>query len=195
MSQTLIDMLHSISEFHDKIDEELKERAEHLRYELKNRRVVFEHEVVRAHREFRINLARYLVNAKFLTVLTAPVIYAVIVPFLFLDLSMTIYQGICFPAFGIPKVRRRDYIVFDRHKLAYLNALEKFNCAYCSYGNGLIAYVQEIASRTEGYWCPIKHAQRVKTFMPRYAHFSDYGSAETYREDFQRNRENAQLGL
>ena len=194
MSQSLSDMLHTITELQEKIEEEIEERAQQLRYELKNRRVVFEQEVLSAHRKFRVHLARYLVNARFVTVLTAPVIYAVIVPFVFLDLSMTIYQAICFPAYGIPKVRRRDYIVFDRHKLAYLNALEKFNCVYCSYGNGMIAYVQEIASRTEAYWCPIKHARRIKTFLPRYAHFSDYGSAETYREDFERNRDSARKG-
>lgn len=194
MSQSLSELLHTISELQDRIDEELTERAQNLRYEFRNRRVVFEQEVLRAHREFRVHLARYLVNARFFTVLTAPVIYAVIVPFLLLDLSMTIYQTICFSAYGIPKVRRRDYIVFDRHRLAYLNVLEKFNCIYCSYANGMIAYVQEIASRTEAYWCPIKHAQRMKTFMPRYAHFSDYGSAETYHEDFKRNRDNARSG-
>jgi hypothetical protein len=192
MSQSLPDILHKISELQDQLDEELKERAEHFRYELRNRRVIFEHEVLRAHREFRTHLARYLVNARFLTVLTAPVIYAMVIPFAFLDLSMTLYQVICFPAYGIPRVNRGDYIVFDRHRLAYLNALEKFNCVYCSYGNGLIAYVQEIASRTEAYWCPIKHAQRMKTFMPRYANFADYGSAETYQQDLQRNRKKAQ---
>jgi hypothetical protein len=118
-----------------------------------------------------------------------------VVPIAFLDLTMSIYQVICFRAYGIPRVRRRDYIIFDRHKLAYLNAVEKFNCVYCSYGNGVIAYVQEIASRTEAYWCPIKHADRTKTFMPRYARFSDYGSAETYRDDFVKNREATRKGL
>jgi hypothetical protein len=132
------------------------------------------------------------VNARFLTVLTAPLICAMVIPFAFLDLSMTLYQAICFRVYGIPRVKRGDYIVFDRHRLAYLNAVEKFNCIYCSYGNGLIAYVQEIASRTEAYWCPIRHAQRIKTFMPRYAHFSDYGSAETYQEDLLRNRKTTQ---
>ena len=57
-------------------------------------------------------------------------------------------------------MRRRDYFVFDRHHLAYLNAIEKLNCAYCSYANGLVAYVREIAGRTEQFWCPIKHARR-----------------------------------
>jgi hypothetical protein len=57
--------------------------------------------------------------------------------------------------------------VFDRYHLAYLNVLEKLNCAYA---NGLIAYVREIAGRTEQYWCPIKHARRVIGAHSHYAH-------------------------
>jgi hypothetical protein len=195
MSQSLSEILDRMTQLQDQLDDAFKERAEQLRYELKNRRVVFEQEVLDAHRAFRTRLAHYVFNARFLSIATAPIIYAVVIPLAFLDLSMSIYQAICFPAYGIPKVRRRDYIIFDRHKLAYLNGLEKFNCIYCSYGNGIIAYAQEIASRTESYWCPIKHAQRTRTFMPRYARFSDYGSAETYREDFDKNREAARKGL
>jgi hypothetical protein len=195
MSQSLSEILDRMTQLQNQLDDAFKERAEQLRYELKNRRVVFEQEVLDAHRAFRTRLAHYVFNARFLSIATAPIIYAVVIPLAFLDLSMSIYQAICFPAYGIPKVRRRDYIIFDRHKLAYLNGLEKFNCIYCSYGNGIIAYAQEIASRTESYWCPIKHAQRTRTFMPRYARFSDYGSAETYREDFDKNREAARKGL
>jgi hypothetical protein len=99
-----------------------------------------------------------------------------------LDLSVTIYQAVCFPAYGIEKVHRKDYLVFDRHHLAYLNALEKLNCAYCSYANGLIAYVREIAARTEQYWCPIKHARRVIGAHPHYSRFEDFGDAEGYRK-------------
>ena len=194
MSQSLSEILDRMTQLQDQLDDAFKERAEQLRYELKNRRVVFEQEVLDAHRAFKTHLAHYVFNARFLSILTAPIIYAVVIPLAFLDLSMSIYQAICFRAYGIPKVRHRDYIIFDRHKLAYLNVLEKFNCIYCSYGNGVIAYAQEIASRTESYWCPIKHAQRTRTFMPRYARFSDYGSAETYREDFDKNREAAQKG-
>ncbi len=195
MTQSLSEIFDRMTQLEKQLDEAFKERARHLRYELKNRRVVFEREVLDAHRAFRIHLAHYVLKARFLSIATAPIIYAMVVPLVFLDLSMTIYQAICFPAYGIPKVRRGDYIIFDRHKLAYLNAVQKFNCVYCSYGNGMIAYVQEIASRTEAYWCPIKHAQSTKTFMPRYARFSDYGSAETYHEDFERNREEARKGL
>ena len=195
MAQSLSEIFDRMTQLEEQLDEAFKERAQHLRYELKNRRVVFEREVLDAQRAFRIHLAHYVLNARFLSIATAPIIYAMVVPLAVLDLSMSIYQAICFTAYGVPKVRRGDYIIFDRHKLAYLNALQKFNCVYCSYGNGMIAYVQEIASRTEAYWCPIKHAQSTKSFMPRYARFSDYGSAETYHEDFERNREEARKGI
>ena len=102
-------------------------------------------------------------------------------PIVLLDIAATIYQFICFPAYGIPKVRRRDYVVMDRRKLAYLNGIERFNCVYCEYVNGLIAYAQEIAGRTEQYWCPIKHAMRLKTMHSRYQRFLEYGDAAEYR--------------
>lgn len=45
----------------------------------------------------------------------------------------------------LDRVRRRDYLVFDRAHLAYLNLVEKINCACCSYGNALAAYFKEVA--------------------------------------------------
>jgi hypothetical protein len=143
------------------LEAELAQRRAELSVGLERGRAFFEEEVLRRHRELRTRLSTYLLNARPLVVLTAPVIYVVIVPLVLLDLFVTIYQRVCFPVYGVPKVNRGDYLIFDRHHLAYLNALEKLNCAYCSYANGLIAYVREIAGRTEQYWCPIKHARRV----------------------------------
>jgi hypothetical protein len=108
-----------------------------------------------------------------------------IIPFVLLDLFVTVYQFICFPVYGIPKVRRSNFLVFDRHHLAYLNILEKLNCAYYSYGNGLIAYVREIASRTEQYWRPIKHARRLVGAHARYADFADYGDSDGFKKSLQ----------
>ena len=51
-----------------------------------------------------------------------------IVPIALLDAWISLYQWICFPLFGIRRVQRRDYIVVDRHKLTYLNGIEKLNC-------------------------------------------------------------------
>jgi hypothetical protein len=33
-------------------------------------------------------------------------------------------------------MHRSGYLAFDREDLPYLNAIEKFDCFYCSYGNG-----------------------------------------------------------
>ena len=160
----------------------IAQRRADLDVGLEKGRAFFEEEILRRHREMRTRLSLYILNARPLVILTAPVIYALIVPLVLLDLFVTIYQAVCFPVYGIPKARRRDYLIFDRHHLAYLNAIEKLNCAYCSYANGLIAYVREIAGRTEQYWCPIKHARRVIGAHPGYASFEDYGDAEGYRK-------------
>lgn len=164
------------------MEAELTRRREALRFEVHNRRIVFEDDVKRLHTTMRTHALRYLAYARPLVVLTAPVIYSVIVPMILLDIMVMIYQAVCFPAYGIPQVRRRDYLVFDRHHLAYLNIIEKFNCAYCSYFNQAIAFVREVASRTEVYWCPIKHARRVLGPHPHYAGFADFGDAKAYRE-------------
>ena len=58
-----------------------------------------------------------------------------------------------------------------------------FNCLYCSYGNGVLAYAVEVAGRTEQHWCPIRHARRVKNVHDRYSHFLPYGDARAYRQE------------
>jgi len=163
------------------LDAELAKGRAGLRIGLEHGRIAFEEELLRRHRELRRKLLPYILGANPLVILTAPVIYVGIIPFLLLDLFVSIYHAVCFPIYGIAKIRRADYLVFDRSHLAYLNALEKLNCAYCSYANGIIAYTREIAARTEQYWCPIKHARRVIGTHARYAMFDDYGDAEGYQ--------------
>jgi hypothetical protein len=181
MDTLVDDLTRKIRELEAQMDAHIARRRAELRIGMERGRIVFEEEVLRRHRELKTALFSYIWNANLLVIVTAPVIYAMIVPMVLLDLFVSVYQTICFPVYGIPKVRRADYFVFDRHHLAYLNALEKLNCAYCSYANGLIAYVREIAARTEQYWCPIKHARRVIGSHARYAKFDDYGDAEGYQ--------------
>ena len=175
-------ILGKIRDLELELEAEFAKKRAGFRYGLERGRVLFDQEVIRRHLELRKGLIPYLMSARFWVVVTAPVIYSLIVIFVLLDLSVSIYQAICFRVYDIPQVRRRDYLVFDRKSLAYLNALEKLNCAYCSYANGVIAYVREVAARTEQYWCPIKQARRVIGAHARYAEFSEYGDAEHYRE-------------
>jgi hypothetical protein len=163
------------------IETEMAKRREELRFHFDNRRIVFEEEVLRLQRAIKTRASRYLIDANPLMILSAPVIYSLIVPIVLVDIWVMAYQAVCFPVYRIPKVRRRDYLIFDRHHLAYLNIIEKINCAYCSYANGAIAFVREVASRTEVYWCPIKHARRVLGPHPYYQGFADFGDAEGFR--------------
>jgi hypothetical protein len=133
------------------------------------------------HRLLKISSWRHLRNTPWLVILSSPLIYACALPFLMLDAAVAVYQLVCFPIYGIPKVPRKDYLVFDRGRLAYLNTIEKVGCIYCSYANGLLALVSEIAARTEQHFCPIKHARRLARTHSRYATFLPYGDARAYR--------------
>lgn len=125
-----------------------------------------------------------LLHSRAMVWLTSPLIWSCLLPLALLDLVGTVYQAICFPVYGIPKVRRRDYLIFDRHHLDYLTAADKLNCEYCAYANGIAAYFTEIAARTEQHWCPIKHAREIERAHSRYGHFLAHGDAAGYRARF-----------
>ena len=91
--------------------------------------------------------------------------------------------------YGVPLVRRRPYFALDRGKLRYLNAIEKANCTFCTYANGVLSHVREVAARTEQYWCPIKHARPIASPHERYHQFFDYGDAASYHQRLASQRE------
>lgn len=193
MATQLDTLMEKLRQVQADIEVELTKRREALRYHLENRRIVFEEEVLRVQRAIKTRASRYLLDANPLIILSAPAIYSLIVPIALVDLWVMAYQAICFPVYKIPKVRRRDYLVFDRHHLAYLNIIEKINCAYCSYANGAIAFVREVASRTEVYWCPIKHARRILGPHPHYQGFADFGDAEGFREKLKQMKDGVKI--
>jgi hypothetical protein len=186
MTRKIDDLIEAIRSLEEELQEEFRRRREEFRFTLEARRVRFAEELILQHRRLKVGLGRYLREARPLCVLSAPLIYSGIVPLLLLDLFLSLYQAVCFPVYGIPKARRGDYLVFDRGDLPYLNALERIHCAYCSYANGLAAWFREVAARTEQYWCPIKHARRIRDAHARYPRFFEYGDAESYRKGLER---------
>jgi len=151
----------------------------------------FSEQVRKEHKRLRRSLFSHIRSIGLLYWLSAPVIYALIIPLVLIDLFATLYQVVCFPIYGIGRVRRSDYVVVDRHRLSYLNAIEKLNCIYCGYATGVIAYARELASRTEQYFCPIKHALAVPGAHSRYSRFVDYGDAKAYRAQIDHLRKTA----
>lgn len=186
MNDTVQQALDRIRELEEKLEQELHRRSEELQYSVRRGKVVFERELREKNRAFKVSLAKYIRGARWSVILTAPVTYSLIIPLVLLDIFVSVYQLVCFPVYGIPKVRRGKYLVFDRIKLDYLNGLEKFNCLYCSYGNGVIAYARRVAALTEQYWCPIKHARKVAGTHSRYPLFTDYGDGEQFRNNIQK---------
>lgn len=116
----------------------------------------------------------------FLITITLPAIYGLIIPVVIVDVFVTIYQAVCFPAYKIPKVKRSHYLALDRRKLSYLTTVQKLNCLYCDYANGVFAYASEIAGRTEWYWCPIKHPDNAIRVHEHYDDFIEYGDGEDF---------------
>ncbi len=188
MNPKITELLDRIQQIESEIELEMKRRRGELQVDFEEARVRFEHEVLEQQRRFKTGLLRYLLSSNWRSIVTAPVIYAVLGPMLLLDLFITLYQHICFRAYRIARVKRSDYFVYDRAHLAYLNWIEKINCAYCSYGNGLMAYGREVVARTEQYWCPIKHARKVMAAHPYYTGFVDFGDAEAYQRELEHLR-------
>jgi hypothetical protein len=174
-------LLAQLNAIEDELRTALHQQEERLHFRVVGRRIEFQEAMRRRHRELRMGLVRWLGASSPRNVVSAPFIYAMIVPFACLDAGLTLYQALCFPLYRIPKVCRADYIVMDRAQLGYLNLVERLNCGYCSYANGLIAYAREIAARTEQYWCPVKHARKALGTHARYARFLDYGDATDFQ--------------
>ncbi|MCF8880548.1 hypothetical protein L5876_12045 [Hyphobacterium sp. SN044] len=188
MARDINDLIAHIRALEEELETELIARRRELGYRFTEGRARFTEAVKERQRAMKISVGRFLAQSGFLEILTSPFIYAVLVPIALLDAVASLFQAICFRVYGLRQVKRRDYLVFDRHRLAYLNWMQKLNCLYCSYANGVLAYVQEIASRTEQYWCPIKHAERIKGTHKRYPAFLEYGDTENYPDSLRKQR-------
>jgi hypothetical protein len=123
----IIHLAGSIRALERQLEAALAKRRIELNYKVHDGVVCFEQVVIARHRLLKARLLRYMLGARPAMILTAPAIYALVIPLLLLDLFVAIYQTVCFPVYGIPRVHRSDYLAFDRGQLAYLNAVEKLN--------------------------------------------------------------------
>lgn len=185
-------LLQEIHELERAVADKVQQTKKEPTYEIAHGRAVFSDDVLRRHRALAKRAWRTIRESSFLTIATAPVIYSLLIPISMLDLFVSLYQLICFPVYQVPHVTRKDYVVVDRHSLAYLNVIEKVNCAYCGYCNGVLAFAREVASRTEQYWCPIKHARRAKGCHSRTCLFCEFGDAQGYAENLKKLRKQFQ---
>lgn len=188
MNEEIRKLLAQITELEDELHKAIQEQQVELRYVIEGTKVRFEENIRNAHRQLKTGYLRWIRQSQPRNVITAPIIYSLIFPFVLIDICVSLYQAICFPLYRVPKVSRSTYIIIDRQSLNYLNSIEKLNCIYCGYVGGVIAYTREVAARTEQYWCPIKHSRKILDPHRRYARFADYGEGEGYIEIMNRMR-------
>ncbi len=180
MNEKISQILSRMATLEDELRSAMQQQEHKMFFEVKGKRVEFERSVKAAHKKLKRSFFDWLITDRPQNLITGPIIYTMVIPLLMLDACVSFYQAVCFPIYRIAKVRRSDYIVFDRRHLSYLNFMEKFHCTYCEYGNGLMGYMGEILARTEQYFCPIKHAHKILGTHSRYNRFLDYGEADAY---------------
>jgi hypothetical protein len=185
MSSKMESISARIKELEEELRREIQGKELEFCYKLRHGRTIFTSAAKSRNKGLRQSIKGYITQSRLLVFLTAPFIWLGLIPIFLIDMVGSLYQWICFPIYGIPKAPRREYIAFDRHRLGYLNIIEKINCEYCAYANGVLAYFTEVAARTEQHWCPIKHAGCVKCAHSRYKTFVDYGEAASYRADIE----------
>lgn len=188
MTEKIRTLLTEMNALEEELASTLREQQSKMFFQIDGKRVEFERTVREEHRKLKSSLFHWLVTYRPQNLLTGPIIYGMAIPLLLVDLCISFYQASCFPIYGIAKVRRANYFFFDRQHLAYLNVIEKFHCTYCAYGTGLIAYCAEIISRTEQYFCPIKHARKMLGNHRRYAEFLEFGDAQDYEKKLEEYR-------
>ncbi len=139
---TIDDLLQQLRELQAELEAEinniLTKKRKQFQYSLEQGKVRFEKGIKSLQRYQKVGLIKYLSSARLGHLFSAPIIYSLIIPFLLIDAMVFIYQHVCFRIYGIPLVRRNHYVIVDRQSLAYLNVIEKVNCVYCGYCNGII---------------------------------------------------------
>ncbi len=192
MSERIQNILAQIEHLESELKEEISKKEGEIAYKIQNGKIRFDKNRLATQKAVMTTLLQYFKEMPFLHLISSPVIYFMVIPAIFMDITLFFYQQIIFRIYKIPFVKRSDYIVFDRHYLAYLNPIEKFNCLYCSYFNGLMQYAAEIAGKTELYFCPIKHAKKVAQTHHYYQQFLNFGDEKDFQQKWQERREAVQ---
>ncbi len=171
------EIIHEFNKRLDSLYSKEKHKTKKSKKELKKLKISFWKNIVKSNKWI---LLKYIISM--------PFIYGMIIPGLIFHFCLEIYHQVAFKLYNIPRVKAKDFFIFDRYKLPQLNWLESFNCFYCTYYNSLIAYAQEIIGRTERFWCPIKHAYRLEIEHKHYKKFIDYYSDKKFKKEWEELR-------
>jgi len=189
MNRSIKELIDQMEVLEEKLKAEIEAHENTISYEIQEGYIKFEESVLKKQRENMKGIFQFFSEIPLSHLLTSPLVYAMVLPALILDVMLFVYQNVIFRIYGFEFVRRGDYIIFDRRYLRYLNSIEKLNCMFCSYFNGLMHYSAEIAAKTELYFCPIKHAKKIYYRHRYYREFLEFGDGENYQEKLKEIRD------
>lgn len=144
MRSTIREILAKIESLNNDLREEYERLSAKYGFSFDHKKVIFLEEFRKRNKAFKFPTWKYVIPSNLRHFLSIPFIYGMIIPTVILDIFLTVYQWTAFSLYRIPKVKRSDYIIYDRKYLDYLNFVQKINCLYCSYVNGVFAYAVEI---------------------------------------------------
>ena len=107
------EVLEEISRLEQELGQIIQSQQQRIRYRVEGTKIRFEQAVRESHARLRKSLPQWFLESSPRNVLSAPVIYAMIVPFVILDIGLTVYQAICFRLYGVPRVKRSQFIVLS----------------------------------------------------------------------------------
>jgi hypothetical protein len=120
-------------------------------------------------------------NKTFNHFISSPFIYGLGITLILFHIVLEIYHQVAFRLYNLELVDYKKYIKIDRYKLSKLTILQKINCVYCGYANGLLPYAVAIAAETEKYWCGIKHNFDDNSKFIEPAHHKDFAEYQEYK--------------
>jgi hypothetical protein len=82
MAHRIDELIEKIKELEEEIEVEFQKKREDIHFIVEKKRIRFSEEVARQQRLLKTGLFRYIVEARPLIILTAPLIYSGFVPFL-----------------------------------------------------------------------------------------------------------------
>ncbi|RKZ87995.1 MAG: hypothetical protein DRQ39_03210, partial [Gammaproteobacteria bacterium] len=97
-------LIDQIKLLEDELTDELHQQEDQLLFQLKGKKVRFEQSIKQAHRKFKTDVWQWLFGLHPINLITAPIIYTMIVPLVVSDLFVSFYQAVCFPVYKITKV-------------------------------------------------------------------------------------------
>lgn len=78
-----------------------------------------------------------------------------IIVFFHLTIVVLLYQWTLRPLFGLERVHWANHVRLDRHRIAGLSPIDKFNCEFCGYANGLCTMLNKELDHLSRHSAPI----------------------------------------